>query len=45
MTWLWLSTIVVLAGAELCSQIEHQIDHGEHLAWQNTGSPFEVFGR
>jgi len=32
MTWLWLSAIVLLAGAELSSQIERQIYHGGHDA-------------
>lgn len=28
MTWLWLSAVILLAGAELSAQIEWQIDHG-----------------
>jgi membrane protein len=29
MTWLWLSAVILLAGAELSAQIERQIDHGD----------------
>jgi membrane protein len=44
MTWLWLSAIVLLAGAELCAQIENQIvPQGPSLA--STSSAWAMSGR
>ena len=30
MTWLWLAAIIVIVGAELNSEIEHQTRRGHH---------------
>jgi membrane protein len=38
MTWLWLSAIILLAGAELNAQIESQIDHDEESAPANSAA-------
>jgi membrane protein len=32
MVWLWLSTIVVLLGAEIDAEMEHRVQHGQRSA-------------